>query len=93
MHLAADPPLAAVATAAGHAVVPSREAHLHSLDAILVTGPDAWERVRAWRVDGLEITVVIHAESDAPADRAELEPVVLLRSATPGSLWGAARPV
>jgi DNA-binding response OmpR family regulator/tetratricopeptide (TPR) repeat protein len=86
MHLAADPQLAALATASGHAVVPMLEAHLHPLDAVLVTGPDGWERARTWRAEGVALTVVVHTEGDAPADRAELEPVVLLRNATPSAL-------
>src|SRR5262245_56879836 len=87
MHLATDPELAALASSAGTAVVPADSAErLRTVEAALVGGTDAWDRVRTWRGAGVRVGVVVHWAGELPPDRAFLEPLVVLRQLTPAAL-------
>lgn len=62
---------------------------LRQADAVLLEGSEGFERLRSWRLGGLEAGVVIHTRSPPPPDRARLEPVVLLREATAAAVAAA----
>ena len=86
MHLAADPSLLALARSAGYGAIEIGDRGApRDVDAVLVGGPTAWDRIRGWRLAGLRAGVVVVTD-EPPEDRARLEPVVLLRHAEQSAL-------
>ncbi|MCB9674858.1 MAG: winged helix-turn-helix domain-containing protein [Alphaproteobacteria bacterium] len=86
--VADTPGLAALARRAGHHVAADHvDARLlRAVEAVLLEGTDAWDRLRGWRAGGVRAGAVILTRAAPPVDRARLEPVVLLREAAPEAL-------